>query len=159
MPKTKNAYSPQQALARLQNLCSRSEKCIYDIRLKLQQWGIEAIDGEKIIAALLESNFVNEKRYVEAYIKEKLAIAKWGQQKIIRMLKAKQLPDNLINETLNTIDCDKYKERLLELLKKKSLSIKDESAYNRKAKLLRFALSRGYEYNLVYELLSANDFS
>ena len=153
MAKANKGYSPQQALARLQNLCSRSEKCIYDVKLKLQKWEIQPDEIQKIIASLQESNFINERRYVEAYVKEKLTISRWGRQKIARTLSAKQLPSDIIEEVLGSINDDRYKEELLELLKKKNLSIKDESEYSRKAKLLRFAISRGYEYGLVYEIL------
>ena len=155
MARTSKTYSSQEALARLQKLCSRSEKCIYDIMLKLLQWGIEADESNKIIHALQQNNFVNEERYVRAYIREKLDFAKWGHQKIIRTLKAKQIPSTLIDKTLAEFDESKYRDSLLELLRKKNLSLKDESQYSRKAKLLRFALSRGYEYDLVYELLSS----
>lgn len=158
MAKANHTYSPQQALARLQNLCSRSEKCTYDIKLKLQKWGIATAESDKIIASLQESNFINERRYLEAYIKEKLTMAKWGRKKIVRMLKAKQLPVNAIEEVLSSFDSTKYEKDLLELLKKKNLSIKDESEYSRKAKLLRFALSRGYEYDLAYRLIASNSF-
>jgi regulatory protein len=158
MTKKNVTYSPQQALVRLQNLCSRSEKCIYDIKLKLQKWEIEPAESEKIIASLQKNGFVNEDRYAEAYVKEKLNMAKWGRQKIIQSLKAKQVPLSLISKTLSNTDGDKYKVNLLELLKKKNMSIKSESECNRKAKLLRFALSRGYEYELVMELLSLNIF-
>lgn len=158
MAKTSKIYSPQEALARLQNLCSRSEKCVYDVKLKLQQWGVEPNESDKIIRSLQESNFLNEERYVRAYIKEKLNFAKWGRQKILRALKAKRVSPALISETLAELDDDKYQDDLLELLKKKNRSIKDESEYSRKAKLLRFALSRGYEYELAYELLSSSDF-
>lgn len=159
MAKINKKYSPQEALARLQNLCSRSEKCIYDIRLKLQHWGIPTDDGNKIINSLQESNFLNEERYARAYIKEKLDIAKWGRQKILRTLKAKQIPPTLICKIFAEFDDDKYRNDLLELLKKKNLTLKDESEYSRKAKLLRFALSRGYEYELTYDLLSSKHFS
>ncbi|MDR0660349.1 MAG: RecX family transcriptional regulator [Prevotellaceae bacterium] len=158
MSKVRKIYTSQEALAKLKNLCSRSEKCIYDIKLKLQKWGIEPSESEKIIASLLNSKFVDEERYVNAYVREKLNLAKWGKQKIVRMLKAKQVQANLIDVALNDINNGKYKEKLVELLKKKNSSIKDESEYNRKAKLLRFALSRGYEYDLVHEVLSSNLF-
>ncbi len=158
MAKTKKTYSPQEALAQLQNLCSRREICVYDIKLKLQKWEIDANESKKIIDTLQKSNFVNEERYARAYIKEKLNFAKWGRQKILHTLKAKQIPSALIDGILAEFNNDKYREGLIELLKKKNLSIKDESEYSRKAKLLRFALSRGYEYELAYELLSSKYF-
>ena len=156
MAKTHRTYSPQDALARLQNLCSRSEKCAYDVRLKLQQWEIDSASSNMVIDALQKNNFINDERYARAYIKDKLSIAKWGRQKILRTLKAKQIPLALINEIFAEYNDTKYQNDLLELLKKKNLSIKkEESEYGRKAKLLRFALSRGYEYNLVYNALSS----
>ena len=155
MAKISKTYSPKEALARLQNLCSRSEKCIYDIKLKLQQWKIDVVESAKIIEMLQKYDFVNEERYVRAYVQEKLSFAKWGRQKILRALKVKQIPLELIAKIFAEHNDNKYRNDLLELLKKKSKSIKAEPQYNQKAKLLRFAISRGYEYNLVYEILSS----
>jgi regulatory protein len=132
--------------------------CSYDIKLKLQKWEIAADESKKIIAALQKSSFINEERYARAYIREKLDFEKWGHQKILRTLKAKQLPSALIGSILAEFNDDRYRENLIDLLKKKNLSIKDESVYSRKAKLLRFALARGYEYEMVYELLSSKHF-
>ena len=159
MAKISKTYSPQEAVTKLQVLCSRSEKCVYDIELKLQKWEIDTTESKKIILSLQENSFINEERYVRAYIREKLDFAKWGKQKILRALKAKQISSSLINKALDELDDNKYREVLLELLKKKNLSIKDEAQYSRKAKLLRFALSRGYEYQLAYELISSKQFS
>lgn len=158
MTKANKTYSPQEALARLQMLCSRSEKCTYDIKLKLQQWGVEPSESSKIIRSLQENSFLDEERYARAYIKEKLELAKWGRQKILRTLKAKQIPPALIDKIFAEFNDDKYRNDLLELLKKKQLTLKDESEYSKRAKLLRFALSRGYEYELTYQLLSSTDF-
>lgn len=158
MANTAKVYSFQEALARLQNICSRSEKCAYDLTLKLQKWGVSAADSSKIVDSLRSSNFINDERYIRAYVQEKITISKWGQQKVTRMLKAKQLPVDLIEEVVSGINSEKYKEDLYNLLKKKNLQLKDESTYSRKGKLLRFALSRGYEYELAFDLLSSKDF-
>jgi len=155
MPDTDRTYSPQQALLSLQKLCSRSEKCAFDLKLKLQKWGLQPAECEQILAKLQKDGFVDEERYIRAYAQEKLLIAHWGRHKITRMLSVKQLPTNLIEAILQSFDSDRYRECLLELLMKKSLSLKNEAEGIRKAKLLRFALSRGYEYNLAYELLSS----
>lgn len=154
MAKQPKAYSPEYALARLQALCSRSEKCVYDLQLKLQKWGVSTDDAQKIIVRLQADKFVDEERYAHAYVREKTRFSKWGRQKITQMLKSKRIPSTLIENALAEINQNKYEEELRILLEKKNASIKADTLNERKAKLLRFALSRGYEYQLVYKVLS-----
>ncbi len=154
MPKQRKTYSPQEALARLQDLCSRSEKCIYDIRQKLITWNISSTDADNIVTKLLTDKFVDEQRYANAYVREKLNIAKWGVQKIARSLSAKRIPTEVIRTALQELNPQNYESELLNLLKKKKQSIKADSERAYKDKLLRFALSRGYEYELCYRLIN-----
>ena len=151
----------QQALLRLQNLCSRSEKCIADVRKKLVLWQINIDESDEIISILIENKYIDENRYAEAFVNDKSKFAHWGNVKIKTALKAKNIPEAIISKALRNIDQTHYKNELEAMLFKKIKNIKADSLVQLKAKLIRFGLSRGFEYDLVYacvsELLNNND--
>lgn len=145
--------SPQDALVRLQSLCSRSEKCIYDVRGKLALWKVEGTEADKLVDKLVADGFIDEQRYARAYVREKSTLSKWGVQKISRMLSAKRLPEATVKMALGELNAERYEADLLKLLTKKNGSLKAASKAIHTAKLLRFALSRGYEYELSLKII------
>jgi regulatory protein len=136
-------------------LCSQREYCIDDIRSKLQLWGVGEIDNEKIITNLVMENFINEIRYSEAFTKDKFRYNKWGKVKIRANLKMKKIPADVISSALNSIDDELYKKTLEELLTTHRRSVKAKNQYDLKGKLLRYGLSKGFESELLYDILSS----
>ncbi len=139
----------EQALSKAMALCSKSEKCISEIKQKLYDWGVEPDDKQKIIDYLVSERFIDESRFVNYYVRDKFKFNQWGKVKIGFMLKAKQLPPDLIAEALNNIDEETYIEQLERMLTEKARKTKLTDAYDRKAKLIRFAQSRGFEYEAI----------
>lgn len=146
-----NPNTPQQALARLQNLCSRGEKCIADVRQKLITWQIDAEDSAEIIKVLVEDKYIDEERYATAFVRDKSRFSHWGALKIQAALKAKRIPDDIIKTALKELDELNYEDELQDILAKKAKTIKAADTNDLKTKLIRFGLSRGFEYNLVYK--------
>jgi regulatory protein len=142
------------ALSKAMALCSRREYCSEDIRAKLNSWGIGENDTEKIISALVNENFINEKRYSEAFVKDRFRYNKWGKVKIRANLRLKKIPAEIINSALNSIDNDLYKKTLEEMLNIHRRSVKAKNQYDLKGKLLRYGLSKGFESELLYDILS-----
>ncbi len=138
--------SSSQALARLQRLCSRSEKCVSDIRKKLADWEVPAAEAPEIIASLQAGGFVDEQRYAKAFARDKSRLARWGLLKISNALKNKQINDAVIKTALEEIDPSTAHDNLVHLLRQKKQSLKPAPPEAQKVKLLRFALSRGYSY-------------
>jgi regulatory protein len=139
----------EQALSKAMALCSKSEKCISEIKQKLFDWGVEPSDKQKIIDYLVRERFIDESRFVNYYVRDKFKFNQWGKVKIGFMLKGKQLPPDLIAEALNNIDEEAYIEQLERMLAEKARKTKFTDAYDRKAKLTRFAQSRGFEYEAI----------
>jgi regulatory protein len=144
----------KSALSKTMALCSRREYCIDDIRTKLSAWKIRDSDSDKIIAALIKENFINEKRYAEAFVKDKFRYNKWGKVKIRTNLRLKNIPGEVISSALGSIGQELYKKTLEELLSNHRRSVKAKNQYELKGKLLRYGLSKGYESDLLYEILS-----
>ena len=62
----------EQGLHRTAALCTASEKCTADIRQKLQDWGADEADTARIIAYLIREKFLDETRFCQAFVKDKL---------------------------------------------------------------------------------------
>lgn len=139
----------ERALARLQRLCSRAEKCVADIRKKLSDWEISADEANTIVERLQASGFVNELRYAKAFVHDKSDLSRWGLVKIRSALRNKKISDEIIKEALREIDNLTQEKNLACLLSIKNKSLNTISAADRKVKLFRFALGRGYDYEMA----------
>lgn len=147
------AYSLDELLHKAASYCSISEHCISEVELKLNAWGVEAGEASKIIEHLIEDDFINEKRFCVAYVKDKFHFNKWGKIKISYSLKQKGLDNKLISNALNTIDDGEYEEMLAVLLKAKLKTIKWEYEYEKMGKLFNFAQSRGFESGVIDKVI------
>jgi regulatory protein len=145
--------SAEQALSRLRQLCSRAEKCIADVQKKMHDWNIPANEMPAIITKLQAQGFIDEARYAKAFVRDKNELSHWGTVKIKQALQTKKIPAALIAEALQEINKEKYKDDLAQLLQRKAATLKAASPVERVAKLLRFALSRGYEYDVAQEAI------
>ena len=134
-----------------ERLCSRRECCPCEVQTKLKAKGVEPSEAGRIVATLVERNFLNEERYIRAFVHDKSRLQGWGPAKIRYALRAKQLSDPLINKTLAAVDQGEQKEKLRRLLKAKQRSVKAISETDLQAKLIRFGLVRGFSYEAVVE--------
>lgn len=141
--------STQAALSKVQFICSKQEKCCSEIRKKLKDWQISADEQEEIIDSLIDDKFIDENRYTKFYVRDKFRFNRWGRIKIHYHLKQKQIPEKIIQEAMEQIPEEEYRQILLELIQSKQKSLKDEDKYQLKSKLYRFAQSRGYESDLT----------
>jgi len=147
--------SVKQALEKAQNLCAQKEKCIEDIKQKFYQWGINRNDFEPLITKLIEDKFIDEERFTKAFVKEKFRFNKWGKVKIEYALKQKNIPENFIQKGLNEIPLYEYQQVLEKELTKKLNSLKDTDEYTIKSKLVRFAVSKGFENGKVFDMVNS----
>ncbi|HEX2975078.1 MAG TPA: regulatory protein RecX [Bacteroidales bacterium] len=143
----------KSALNKAMYLCSKREYCREEIRQKLVSWDVSNSDSEKILDSLVAERFIDESRYANAFTRDKFKYNKWGKVKIASQLKLKRIPMDIISESLGGIDHDAYVLLLKDLLTAQKKRIKANSEYELKGKLLRFALSKGFESSLVYEIL------
>jgi regulatory protein len=137
--------------------CSRREFCVDDIRGKLSLWGLDNDDADKIIKTLIAEKFIDETRYAAAFVRDKFKYNKWGRFKIAAHLKSKKIPEETINEALKSIDNDQYINFLKGLLESHRRTVKAKNKFDLKSKLLRYGLSKGFESNLLYDILNELD--
>lgn len=133
------------ALSRMAAYCASSEHCRAEVVEKLQRWGIAYDAIDRIIHRLEQENFINEERFSRAFIRDKFRFAKWGKVKIGQALQLKKISPFVYRPLLNEIDEAEYIRVLEHLLMGKKKSIHAENDYELNGKLVRFALSRGFE--------------
>lgn len=144
-----------QAKSRISAYCSKTERCEYDVRKKLQAWELDDAEISRIITLLRSENFLNENRYVLSYVKDKMRFNKWGQRKISFELKKKHIPENLIQAAFDELSGETgFEESLMTLLQSKLKSVKATNDYERKLKLFRFAAGRGFRTDAIKQCLN-----
>ncbi len=139
----------QKLLFRAQNLCSRQEKCEFDVSKKLLGWGASPEEAEEIILKLKDDNFINQKRFAKIFASEKARFNKWGPKKIEFALRAKKVFDDDIKNALLEVQDFFSSETISKIIKAKIKSVKFSSPYELKNKLIRFGMSKGFEYSNV----------
>jgi regulatory protein len=135
----------------LQNMeawCSTKEVCILEAKIKMRKWNVSEADSDKIILSLIESGYINEERYAKAFANDKLIIDKWGPQKVRQALKQKGINGTLISKAISekNINQEAVVSKLLSGKVKSFNKLDGNEIY---AKLMRFGLSRGFDYSLV----------
>lgn len=137
-----------RCLSRLQKLCSKAEYCSADVyRKALKELDGDAESASRLVASLLEDRYVDDARYAAAFAREKASLQGWGPVKIRFQLRSKGVSEALITEALGEVDPQKADDKLDRLLSAKAKSLQGDPQL--RLKLLKFALSRGYEYDAV----------
>lgn len=133
--------------------CDYQDRCKKEIFTKLNTFELTDGDRDFIIEFLQDEGFINDERYCRSFVKGKLNLKKWGVNKIKLSLITKGIDREIIDEVLAEIDQDSYKEELVSLLKNKKINESDP--YKRKAKLVRYAVGKGYSLSMVMEVLNS----
>lgn len=150
----KRGKTPDEALAALMRLCARAEKSEGDARRLMRGWGVAEKDAEQVLARLVRDRFIDDSRYAEAFVREKLRLSGWGGYKIRTALQRKRIDRALIDAALAEADRSGMDERLRRQLERKARTAKYTTQYELKTKLIRYGLSLGYDYETVVEAAS-----
>lgn len=149
----KKGCTEEVALAKAEAYCSVAERCKVDVVRKLEIWGAPVASFEKIINHLEEEKYLDEQRYAIAFARDKYRFDQWGRIKIAQGLKMKCISSRTVAIAMGEIDEAEYLSLLITMLEKKLQNIKAASDYERNGKLVRFAVSRGYELDVVFDCM------
>ena len=152
-PKTKKITDEKVALAKAEHYCAYQERSQQEVREKLYEWGMCPKGVENVIMHLIDGNFLNEERFANAYTIGKFRQNGWGKIKIKQGLKLKKVSDPLIKKALKSINEDEYLKMLQKVIHKKEALLSEKDPYKRRYKLHQYALSRGYENDLISDVL------
>ena len=152
-PKIIKITDEKLALSKAEHFCAYQDRAQQEVRNKLYEWGLWTDAVENIIIQLIAGNFLNEERFAKAYTRGKFKQKGWGRMKIKQGLKFKKVPDVLIKKALQTIDGDDYIAMLTKVLNKKAALLTEKDDYKRRYKLQQYAIGRGYESDLIGDIL------
>lgn len=147
----------ETAVRRIASMCAKREHSRADAYDILKKWGFDGKVIEGMLDALETGGFIDEERFCRAYISDKFRFSKWGRHKIAQGLYLKKIPTEMAQRYLKEIDEEEYMHTLKGLInsKKRSVSAKDKKDQN--AKLIRFAISRGFEMQYILQCLEISD--
>ncbi|MGN0036142.1 MAG: regulatory protein RecX [Bacteroidaceae bacterium] len=147
----------KEALYKAAAYCSTAEHCLSEVASKLADWGQSAEAVESILTRLVREGFIDEVRYARSFVREKFGCNRWGRIKIRQALRQKGIPSSFGAEALSEIDEQEYLSVLRALLEAKRRSVRANTAYEAKAKLVRFAVGRGFEMEAAFACLGGDD--
>ena len=145
----------QNAKQALENYCAYQERCSFEILKKLGAFELSDEQKNQIILDLKVNNYFSDVRYCSAVVSGKFRMNKWGKQKISAYLKQKRLPSNLISDALKELDPDEYFITITSLFDRKWKETKERDTFKRQAKVIRYLLSKGFEFELMKEAVDA----
>ncbi|HLO45430.1 MAG TPA: regulatory protein RecX [Leadbetterella sp.] len=141
-------------LKKAANYCVYQERTQVEVRKRLQEWKIWGDEAEEIIAYLITENYLNEERFAKAFAGGKFRVKKWGRLKIKAELKARKMSKYVLESAMKEIPNDDYFTTATLLIEKKMNDLKTEiNPLKRKQKILNYMISKGYESNIVLEIM------
>ena len=146
-----------EALDKAQRYCAYSDRCSNDLREKFMKWEFPKDGFDAVLKIMKEEGFIDDARYAKVFARSKNRQNVWGKNKIRSALKFKRIPEDAIIEALAEINGDDYYERLKKQMTAKVRTEKEKDPYKRKAKLIRFGMSKGYENDLIMEAINEVD--
>ena len=152
---TKRTKTPEQALQSLMRMCARSERSSGDALRLMKRWGVADEDARKVLQRLQNERFIDDSRFAEAFVRDKMNLSGWGAYKIKSALRAKGVSREIIESVVEPMLGEtNMSERLEEMMQRKLRTLKYNSPYEAKTKLIRFAASRGYDMEQAIECAS-----
>ena len=153
----KKDMTEQEAFLQLAALCAQAEHCQQEMRDKMRRWELDETVQNRIIDRLIKERYVDDERYARAFVKDKIRYNKWGRRKVQQGLWQKHIDADIQQRVLDEIDEKEYLDILRPLLKQKRKSIRAASDYELNQKLARFALSRGFTFDIIRQCLDVDD--
>lgn len=147
----------QEAYLQLAAACAQAEHCEQEMRDKMKRWGMAPEAQNRVVERLTKERYIDNERYARAFVKDKVRYNKWGRRKVQQALWMKRIDDDIQQLVLDEIDDEEYLKVLVPLLKQKRKSIKAANDYELNQKLVRFALSRGFDYGIIRQCLDVDE--
>lgn len=151
--KRKTAWTKEVAITEMQRYCAIQDRSHKEVRTKLIEHQVYGDTAEDIIADLITEGFLDEERFARSYARGKFRMNEWGRNKIIQELKFKGVSAYSIKAAMEEIPEQDYLNTLAGLLEKKSQHTAFKNAFERAKKLTDYALSKGYEYEIIKTVL------
>lgn len=152
--KAHKTYTVKEATLKLMQFCAYRDRSQKEVEEKLRELRMIPEACEQIIIHLMQEGFLNEERFARSFVRGKFRIKKWGRIKLKQELKQREISAPIIKLALTEINEEEYQSTLFTLAEKKSFLINEPNPYKKKIKLTDHLLRKGYESNLVYEMVN-----
>ncbi len=153
----KREISEKEALLRLSAMCAQGEHCQWEMTEKLRKWELSDEAQARIMERLVKDRYVDDERFARAFVMDKVRYNKWGRRKVEQALWQKHIDEDIRQMVLNDVSDEEYLRVLRPLLKQKRRSTKADSEWEMNQKLLRFALGRGFTFDIIRQCLDVED--
>jgi regulatory protein len=140
-------------LQKAAGFCAYQERTQAEVRNRLYEWGIRGDEAEEMIAWLIENNYINEERFAKSFAGGHFRQKQWGRIRIKHELRYRGLSDYCIRAGLAEIDDDDYLQTIRKMINRKADKNDFENPYLRKHKLARYIIGKGFEQDLVWQLI------
>ena len=147
----------QEAYLTLTALCAQAEHCQYEMLEKMRRWELPEDAQARVMAKLIKERYVDDERYTQAFVKDKIRYNKWGRRKVEQALWQKRIDDDIRKRVLDEADDEEYLSVLRPLLKQKRKTIKAKNDYELNQKLVRFAVGRGFTFDIIRQCIDVDD--
>lgn len=143
-----------QALNKAAAYCSKAERCEFDVRKKLIAWELSEESISRILKRLKDERFLSNERFCRSFINDKVQFNKWGRTKIVYELRKRNIAETDYLPHLEQLPDDEFEKQLIRILQTKIKSVKAKNDYEKKTKLIRFALGRGFPMDLAIKCVN-----
>lgn len=147
----------QEAFLTLAALCAQAEHCQWEMTEKMRRWELPEEAQARIMERLTKERYVDDERFARAFIKDKIRYNKWGRRKVEQALWQKHIAEDIRQQTLDEVSNEEYLDVLKPLIKQKRKTIKAKNDYEINQKLMRFALSRGFTFDIIRQCIDVED--
>ncbi|MFT4526615.1 MAG: regulatory protein, partial [Bacteroidia bacterium] len=100
--------TPSQRKLKVEKFCAYQDRSHQQVRNKLYDLGAHSEEVENAIVDLIQTGFLNESRFVEAYVRGKFRMKGWGRLKIRAGLSVHRIDKKMMQKALYQIDEDEY---------------------------------------------------
>ena len=149
--------SENEAYLTLTVLCAQAEHCQWEMLEKMRRWEVSEEAQARVMQRLVKEKYVDDERYAEAFVKDKIRYNKWGRRKVEQGLWQKRIDEDIRKRVLDDVDDDEYLSVLRPLLKQKRKTIKAKNDYELNQKLMRFALGRGFTFDIIRQCIDVEE--
>jgi regulatory protein len=146
-----------EAYLTLAALCAQAEHCQHEMLEKMRKWEIPEEAQARVMERLVKEHYVDDERFARAFVNDKIRYNKWGRRKVDQALWQKHIDEDIRKSVLNEIDDEEYLNVLRPLLKQKRKSTKAQNDYELNQKLMRFALGRGFTFDIIRQCIDVEE--
>ena len=143
----------QEAYLKLSTLCAQAEHCSSEMTDKMTRWQVPEEQQARVMQRLVSEKFIDDARYCGFFIRDKIRYNNWGRRKIEQALRMKRIDSSVYGPQLAEVDDAMYVEMLRPLLAAKRKTLKAKSDYELNCKLIRFAMGRGFDMDIIEQCL------